>query len=151
MARRGRFGRSETGASNLTSLIYNLYRQQQEEEERLLLQAYYSQIEYNGSIPSLDTILSFYDELTRFGASEQEISQKRNDITNYDIKKTYNDLITEFNTSDGNNYTEIIDFLDGRALTSTDQGDLDSFKTGVEDIFLLNRLMYQSCKKALVI
>lgn len=134
MARRGRFGRSETGASNLTSLIYNLYRQKQEEEERLLLQAYYSQIEYNGSVPSLDTILSFYDELTRFGASEQEIFQKRNDITNYDIKKTYNDLITEFNTSDGENYTEIIDFLDGRALTSTDQGDLDSFKTGVESI-----------------
>jgi hypothetical protein len=133
MARRGRFGRSETGASNLTSLIYNLYRQQQEEEERLLLQAYYSQIEYKGSVPSLDTVLSFYNNLVNLGATEQEVFQKRNDIINYDIKRSYNDLIKEFNQSKGENYGELIDFLSNRATTSTNQDDLDSYISGIDE------------------
>jgi len=133
MARRGRFGRSETGASNLTSLIYNLYRQQQEEEERLLLQAYYSQIEYKGSVPSLDTVLSFYNNLVNLGATEQEVFQKRNDVINYDIKRSYNDLIKEFNQSKGENYGELIDFLSNRATTSTNQDDLDSYISGIDE------------------
>ena len=35
MARRGRFGRAESGASNLSSVIQNLIRQQKAEEERI--------------------------------------------------------------------------------------------------------------------
>jgi hypothetical protein len=132
MARRGRFGRSETGASNLTTLIYSLYRQQQEEEERLLLQAYYSQIEYKGSVPSLDTVLSFYNNLVGLGATEQEMFQKKNDITNYDIKRSYNNLIKEFNQSDGSNYNEVIDFISDRGMTSTDQDDLSEFAEAID-------------------
>jgi hypothetical protein len=114
-------------------LIYNLYRQQQEEEERLLLQAYYSQIEYKGSVPSLDTVLSFYNNLVNLGATEQEVFQKRNDVINYDIKRSYNDLIKEFNQSKGENYGELIDFLSNRATTSTNQDDLDSYISGIDE------------------
>jgi hypothetical protein len=140
MARRGRFGRSETGASNLSATISSLVRQQKQEEERLILEAYYSQIPYEGgNVPTLDDIIKFYESSANMaGISSdnpeyQAYFQKINDITNYDIKRTYNQLIADFNQSKGENYGELLDFLTNRATTSTNQDDLDSFVAGLDD------------------
>lgn len=139
MARRGRFGRSETGASNLSATIASLVRQQKEAEERLFLEAYYSEIPYNGSIPTISDVLAFYDNIASLIGAEpgtdeyQAIFQKKNDINNYDIKRTYNQLIQDFNQSDGANYKELISFLGNRATTSTNQDDLNDYAAGVNE------------------
>ena len=139
MARRGRFGRSETGASNLSATIASLVRQQQDAEEKLLLEAYYSEIPYKGSVPTIDDVISFYDNIASLTGVEQgteeyeAIFQKKNAVNNYDIKRTYNQLIADFNQSKGDNYKELIDFLGNRATTSTDQGDLDSYVAGMDE------------------
>jgi hypothetical protein len=140
MARRGRFGRSETGASNLSATIASLVRQQKQEEEKLLLEAYYSQIPYEGGeVPTLQDIIDFYNNTASMsGVSEsspeyQAYFQKINDITNYDIKRTYNQLIADFNQGKGENYEELVSFLADRATTSTDQQDLDSYAAGLDD------------------
>lgn len=140
MARRGRFGRSETGASNLSAAIQSLVSQQKAAEEQTFMKAFYDGTEYNGKVPTISDVISFYENVANLSgidrSSEEWIAfdQKIGDANNFDIKRTYNSLITEFNTSDGGNYAEIIDFLSGQAMTSTDQGDLDSFKTGAQDI-----------------
>jgi len=139
MARRGRFGRSETGSSNLSATIAALIRQQREAEERLILDAYYSQIPYNGSVPTIDDIMAFYNNAASLigavqGTNEyEEIFQKKNSVNNYDIKRTYNELIADFNQSKGENYKELIDFLENRATTSTNQEDLDSYVSGLDE------------------
>lgn len=140
MARRGRFGRSETGASNLSATIASLVRQQKQEEEKLLLEAYYSQIPYEGgNVPTLQDVIDFYKNTASMsGVSEsspeyQAYFQKINDITNYDIKRTYNQLIADFNQGKGENYQELVNFLANRATTSTDQDDLDSYAAGLDD------------------
>ena len=140
MARRGRFGRSETGASDLSAAIRSLVNQQKASEEQAFMKAFYDGTPYNGSVPTMDDVISFYENIASLSGIDRNSSdwvvfeQKIGDANNFDIKRVYNSLITEFNTSDGANYVDIIDFLGGRATTSTDQGDLDSFKTGVEDI-----------------
>lgn len=140
MARRGRFGRSETGASDLSAAIKSLVNQQKAAEEQAFMKAFYDGTPYNGSVPTMDDVIAFYENIASLSGIDRSSSdwvifeQKIGDANNFDIKRVYNSLITEFNTSDGANYADIIDFLGGRALTSTDQGDLDSFKTGVQDI-----------------
>jgi hypothetical protein len=139
MARRGRFGRSETGASNLSATIASLVRQQKQEEERALLEAYYSEIPYaGGSIPTLQDIINFYrDSASLSGINEgteeyQAIFQKINDVTNYDINRQYGDLIKEFNATKGSNYEQIIEFISGRGQTSTNQDDLAEFAEAID-------------------
>ena len=139
MARRGRFGRSETGASNLSATIASLVRQQKQEEEKALLEAYYSEISYaGGAIPTLQDIINFYrDSASLAGIDEgteeyQAIFQKINDVTNYDIKRQYGDLIKEFNSTNGSNYEQIIEFISGRGQTSTNQDDLAEFAEAID-------------------
>lgn len=139
MARRGRFGRSETGASNLSATIASLVRQQKQEEEKALLEAYYSEIPYaGGSVPTLQDVIDFYKDSARMagineGTQEyQAMFQKINDITNYDIKREYGNLIEEFNASDGANYDQLLEFIGTRAQTSTSQDDLEEYAQAVE-------------------
>ena len=134
MARRGRFGRSETGASDLSATIASLVRQQKQEQEKYLLEAYYSEIPYaGGSVPTLADIIAFYRESASMaGINEgtedyQAIFQKINDITNYDIKRQYGNLVETFNNTEGSNYNELLDFLGNRAQTSTNQDDLAEY------------------------
>lgn len=140
MARRGRFGRSETGASDLSATIRSLIQQQAAQEEAVFMKAFYDGTEYNGKIPTMDDVIKFYERVANLSGiargSEQWtfFEQKIGDANNFDIKRIYNSLITEFNLSGGENYGEIIDFITGRAMTSTDQGDLDTYQTGVKDI-----------------
>jgi len=139
MARRGRFGRSETGASNLSAAIRSLVQQQKQEQEKLLLDAYYNEISYaGGGTPSLQDVINFYRESASMagideGTEEyQLIFQKINDVTNYDIKRQYGNLIDEFNSTNGSNYTEVIDFISGRGQTSTNQDDLAEFTSAIK-------------------
>lgn len=140
MARRGRFGRSETGASDLSATIRSLIQQQAAQEESIFMKAFYDGTEYNGSIPTMSDVIAFYERVANLAGISREttewigIQQKIGDANNFDIKRTYNELITQFNLTDGANYGELIDFITGRAMTSTDQGDLDTYRTGVEDI-----------------
>ena len=140
MARRGRFGRSETGASDLSATISSLVRQQQEAEERVFMNAFYDGTEYNGKVPTMSDVISFYENIANLSGIERgstdwtALEQRIGTANNFDIKRTYNSLIAEFNTTDGANYSELIDFVTGRAMSSTDQNDLNSYQTGVEDI-----------------
>ena len=140
MARRGRFGRAEAGSSNLSSLIQQLIREQKAAEERLLLDAFYDGTSLYGSVPSIQDVISFYEDLADLGGFEensleyQALLQKIQVANNFDIKRTYNSLIAEFNATDGANYSELINFVTGKAMTSTDQGDLTSYQAGVENI-----------------
>ena len=63
MARRGRFGRSDTGASNLSQMIRSLVQQQQAQEEQALLNAFYNGTDYNGSVPTMADVSSFYNKI----------------------------------------------------------------------------------------
>ena len=140
MARRGRFGRSETGASDLSATIRSLVQQQAAQEEQIFMKAFYDGTEYNGSIPTMTDVIAFYERtaglsgITRGSDQWTFFEQKIGDANNFDIKRIYNSLITEFNLSGGENYGDLIDFITGRAMTSTDQGDLDTYTTGVQDI-----------------
>lgn len=139
MARRGRFGRSETGASDLSATIASLVRQQKQEQEKYLLEAYYSEIPYaGGNVPTLQDVINFYRESASMAGIEegtedyQAIFQKINDITNYDIKRQYGNLIEVFNNTEGSNYSQLLDFLGGRAQTSTSQDDLGEYAASLD-------------------
>lgn len=138
MARRGRFTSPNSGGQNLTALITSLLRERNSAEEQALLDAYRTGTAYNGSVPTADDIQSFYDNWASAsgyspGTLEyQAIFQKKADLNNYDVKKQFNALISTFNTTDGSNYQEIIDFLGNQAQTSTDPNDLADYANSVE-------------------
>jgi hypothetical protein len=94
MARRGRFGRSETGSSNLSATIASLIRQQQEAEERVFMNAFYDGTEYNGKVPTMSDVISFYENIaTCLGLRRRKLltgpqfEQKIGTANNFDIKK----------------------------------------------------------------
>lgn len=140
MARQGQFGRSATGASNLSSAIRSLVQQQQAQEEQVFMKAFYDGTAYNGSVPTMTDVIAFYERSAGLSGIDKNstdwtaFEQKIGDANNFDVKRTYNSLITEFNASNGENYSDLIDFVTGRAMTSTDQGDLNTYQGSVQDI-----------------
>jgi hypothetical protein len=140
MARRGRFGTSAAGSSNLSATIQSLLREQKAAEERLLLQAFYDGTEIYGKVPTIDDVISFYNDLASLGGFDensmewQALTQKINAANNFDIKRTYNSLISEFNRTGGSNYSQIISFLNGRAKDSTDSSDISDYEGAFESV-----------------
>jgi hypothetical protein len=138
MARRGRFTSPNSGGQNLTALIIGLLRERKNAEEQGLLDAYRTGTAYNGVVPTAADIQAFYDDwasaagYTPGSLEYQAIFQKKADLNNYDLKKQFNALISTFNTTDGSNYEEIIDFLGNAAQTSTDPNDLADYANSVE-------------------
>jgi hypothetical protein len=138
MARRGRFTSPNSGGQNLTALITSLLRERKNAEEQALLDAYRTGTAYNGVVPTAADIQSFYDQWASAsgyapGSLEyQAIFQKKSDLNNYDLKKQFNALISTFNTTDGSNYQEIIDFLGNEAQTSTDSNDIADYANSIE-------------------
>ncbi len=138
MARRGRFTSPNSGGQNLTALIIGLLRERKNAEEQGLLDAYRTGTAYNGAVPTAADIQSFYDEwasaagYTPGSLEYQAIFQKKSDLNNYDLKKQFNALISTFNTTDGSNYQDIIDFLGNEAQTSTDPNDLADYANSIE-------------------
>ena len=140
MARRGRFTSPNSGGQNLTALITNLLRERNSAEEQALLNAYRTGTAYNGVVPTADDIQAFYDQwASNAGYSSgtleyQAIVQKKSELNNYDIKKQYNALITEFNNGNGANYDDIVNFLETRANQSSDPQDLETYNSAMSDI-----------------
>jgi hypothetical protein len=140
MARRGRFTSPNSGGQNLTALITALLREKNSAEEQALLNAYRTGTAYNGAVPTANDIQAFYDEWARSagyspGTLEyQAIVQKKSELNNYDIKKQYNSLITDFNNGNGANYDEIVNFLETRASQSSDPQDLETYISAMSDI-----------------
>jgi len=138
MARRGRFTSPNSGGQNLTALITNLLRERNSAEEQALLNAYRTGTAYNGVVPNAADIQAFYDNWAATagysaGSLEyQSIFQKKSDLNNYDLKKQYNGLISDFNATNGANYQDIINFVTGAAQTSTDPNDLADYASAVE-------------------
>lgn len=138
MARRGRFTSPNSGGQNLTALITSLLRERNSAEEQALLNAYRTGTAYNGAVPTADDIQAFYDNWAATagyatGTLEyQAIVQKKSDLNNYDLKKQFNVLISTFNSTDGGNYQEIINFVTGAAQTSTDPNDIADYGNAIE-------------------
>ena len=138
MARRGRFTSPNSGGQNLTALITSLLRERNSAEEQALLNAYRTGTAYNGAVPTADDIQAFYDQwasasgYTPGSLEYQAIFQKKSDLNNYDLKKQFNALISTFNTTDGSNYQDIIEFLGNEAQTSTDPNDLADYANSIE-------------------
>jgi len=149
MARRGRFGRSETGASNLSATIRQLVAEQQAAEEKALMDAFYNGMEYNGSIPTMDDVRAFYAKwvditgLTPGDADWQIINQKIEGANNFDIQRTYKDLEATFSSTNGSNYDELVGFLNGRAKESTDQQDMNTFEQAF-GVIVNNYIVYRA-------
>ena len=137
MARRGRFGRAESGASNLSSVIQNLIRQQKAEEERLLLEAFYAGTALFGKIPTIADVTKFYTELADLGGFEEggieweTLLQKISQANNFDINRDYLGLVEEFNATNGANYDQLMGFLNGRAKDSTDPENLNTYEQAI--------------------
>jgi len=138
MARRGQFGRIVAGSSNLSDSIRSLVQQQKAQEESVFMNAFYNGTEFNGSIPTMADVISFYEEIGNLSGIEQgttewtAISQKIEAANNFDIKRTYNGMITDFNNTGGSNYADVINFLKTRAMESTDAQDKATFSSAVE-------------------
>jgi hypothetical protein len=138
MARRGRFTSPNSGGQNLTALITSLLRERNSAEEQALLNAYRTGTAYNGAVPTANDIQAFYDQwasasgYTPGSLEYQAIFQKKSDLNNYDLKKQFNALISTFNTTDGSNYQDIIDFLGNEAQTSTDPNDISDYANSIE-------------------
>lgn len=138
MARRGQFGRVVAGSSNLSDAIRSLVQQQKAQEESVFMNAFYNGTEFNGSIPTMSDVISFYEDIRGLSGIEEgttewtAISQKIEAANNFDIKRTYNGMITDFNNTGGANYAEIIEFLKTRATESTDAQDKATFSSAVE-------------------
>lgn len=149
MARRGRFGRSETGASNLSATIRQLVMEQQAAEEKALMDAFYNGSEINGAIPTMEDVRAFYAKwvditgLTPEDADWQLINQKIEGANNFDVQRIYKDLKSTFESTNGSNFSEMVSFLNGKAKESTDQNDLNVYE-GALGVFASNYIQYRS-------
>lgn len=138
MARRGQFGRSAAGSSNLSATIQSLVREQKAQEESVFMNAFYNGTEFNGKIPTISDVIKFYENVASIAGIEKNstdwnaISQKIDAANNFDIKRTYNSLITEFNLNGGENYDQVLSFLRGRAMDSTDSNDKDDYRSAID-------------------
>lgn len=137
MARRGQFGRISAGSSNLSDTIKSLVQQQKAQEEAVFMNAFYNGTDFNGGIPTISDVIAFYEDIGDLAGIERgttewaAISQKIDAANNFDIKRTYNALITEFNNGGGENYADVINFLNTRATESTDAEDKASYSSAI--------------------
>jgi hypothetical protein len=125
MARQGRFGRSETGASDLSATIRSLVSQQLASEEQMLFKAFYEGTAFGGSIPSYADLVKFVNErLGQGGASDAQVAYYDallNQAQEFQTQNTYNDLKSGFYSSNGSNYEEFASFLQGEGSKFQDE------------------------------
>jgi hypothetical protein len=126
MARRGRFG-TPSGGANLSSLVQGLLRQKKAQEEQLIVQ------QFRNGQKTLSEVLAFYEDwrstagYSTGSVEYDQIVQSMQDVKNQDLVLRYNKLWSDFNTSNGANYQDVMDFLNNDASNTTDQGNLQSF------------------------
>jgi hypothetical protein len=140
MARRGSFGTFNAGSSNLSATIQALVRQQMAAEEQTLMNAFYNGTTFNGSVPTMQTIIDFYNRVADLSGIQQgstewdALMQKVGSANNYDINQEYTALNNEFKSSSGANYEKFSSFLKGRAQDSTDPQDSTIYQNAMGDI-----------------
>ena len=133
MARRGRFG-NPSGGSNLAITIQNMLRQKKAQEEQLLLQRF-----RNGQA-TLAEVQSFYNDWTSSAGYSpdsvdyKQIQQSIEDAKNQNLIFRYNDFSAEFDSTNGANYKDVMDFLNNEATTSTDSQNRQSFEAQKQKI-----------------
>lgn len=126
MARQGRFGRSETGASNLSDTIRSLIAQQAAQEEQMLFKSFFDQTEFGGRIPNYNDLVNFINEkLSSGSASDAQIAYYDNLLASAKETQntmTYSSLMGEFKRTGGKNLKEVLSFLseDGEAQFGDD-------------------------------
>lgn len=131
MARRGRFG-APSGGANLAGLVQSLLKQKKSAEEQILL------AKFKRGEATLDEVLAFYDSWASsagyaVGSTEwQQLQESKINVKDENLVMRYNALTSEFASSQGANYQEVMDFLKGDALTSTDPNNLQSFKEALK-------------------
>lgn len=149
MAARGRFGRSDTGTSNLSALIRQLVSQQQAQEEKALMDAFYGGMQYNGSVPNMADVKAFYAKWADLTGEEpgtsgwELVQQKVEQANNFDINRSYKILQSEFTATNGSNFQDVVAFLNGRAKESTDTNDSLVFDSALKG-FASNYIRYRS-------
>ena len=117
MARRGRFGRSETGSSDLSATIRSLVQQQLATEEQMLFKAFYEGVPFGGSVPNYSDLVAFVQE--RLGGGDASSSQVAyydallKQAKQFQVQETYKGLKESFYSSNGSNYEEVANFLQG--------------------------------------
>jgi len=146
MARRGRFGRSETGASNLSDTIRSLLAQQLALEEQVFMNAFYNGLPYKGKVPTMADVTKFYEDMALnagitegtdgWEAIQQKIAAAQEFQTQKDdqeIRGEYEALKSEFEASNGENFDEMLGFLDGRAQETSDPNDAAVYENAKGD------------------
>jgi hypothetical protein len=146
MARQGRFGRSETGASNLSATIRSLVAQQLALEEQLFMNAFYNGLPYKGKILTMADVTKFYEDMAmnagivegtdEWEAIQQKIAAAQEFQTQKDdqaIRGEYDALKSEFEASNGENFQDVMDFLGGRAQETSDPNDAAVYENAKGD------------------
>ncbi len=125
MARRGRFGRSETGASDLSQTIRSLVQQQLAAEEQMLFKSFYEGTSFGGSVPSYSDLVSFVNErLGQGSVSDAQMAYYETLLSQakkFEVGNTFNDLKSSFYGTQGQNYDEIVSFLRGEGSEYADE------------------------------
>lgn len=117
MARQGRFGRSGFGQQNLSSFINGLATQNRNLEQSALFKAYYDGSLYAGSVPSFGDLEDFVSgRIGEGNLSEAELAYYDNLLKNakdFAIDKEYDALKSTYESTEGSNFGEFVDFLKG--------------------------------------
>jgi len=127
MARRGRFTNPNAGGQNLSSLIVSLLRERKNAEEQLLLER------FRNKEVSAEEVQAFYDNwASTSGFTEgtlefDQLSQRKKNAYDTGIKYRYDELLAEFNSNGGKNYSELMDFLNGTAQTVNDKNNAQQY------------------------
>lgn len=125
MARRGRFGRSETGASDLSQTIRSLVQQQLAAEEQMLFKSFYEGTSFGGSVPSYSDLVSFVNErLGQGSVSDAQMAYYETLLSQakkFEVGNTFNDLKSSFYGTQGQNYDEMVSFLRGEGSEYADE------------------------------
>jgi hypothetical protein len=127
MARRGRFTNPNAGGQNLSSLIVSLLRERKNAEEQLLLER------FRNKEVSAEEVQAFYDNwASTSGFTEgtlefDQLNQRKKNAYDTGIKYRYDELLAEFNSNGGKNYSELMDFLNGTAQTVNDKNNAQQY------------------------
>jgi hypothetical protein len=105
-------------------------------EEQVFMNAFYNGLPYKGSIPTMSDVVKFYGDvasstgvvegtdgweaLQQKIAAAQEFQTQKDDQT---IRGEYEALKSDFEASNGANFNDMIDFLNGRAQETSDEND----------------------------
>lgn len=127
MARRGRFTNPNSGGQNLSALIVSLLRERKSAEEQLLLQR------FQRREVTAEEVQAFYDAwastsgYTEGSLEYEQLNDRKKNAYDTGIKYRYDDLLAEFNSTGGKNYSELMDFLNGTAQTVNDKNNAQQY------------------------